>query len=385
MNETPAMKVLEVVSTTGDRRMRLVSRRCHPDQPGIVSWGASIRASAPEDNSAADFKRRVLDRRVDLVKHFQEGVPPIDYLPASDGMLIRGKRHLIPGPKKSGKSISMLVHWVKMAAIGAKVVIFDRENGADEYARRLYSILVAANLKDVQRKRVQKNLHYYAFPRFKPSDAPHLVKLAMSADVVVYDATRMFMTDLGLQENSADDYSQFMASLVDPLAEANVATVVLDNTGHENQGRARATAAKGDLNEVLFTFEKVEQFNLDHQGKVRLKIADSRFGNEGEWEMLIGGGAYGGWKRSGEERPIPPEFVRAAENALQPTGREGLSQTKLLEAIRAGGARFRAANGRGWLYRLRADPNSRIDAISGDEPRGQMTFYCFSGGPPTDG
>ena len=42
-----------------------------------------------------------------------------------------------PAPRKKGKSIAMLVHWTRMALEGATVIILDRENGADEYARRL--------------------------------------------------------------------------------------------------------------------------------------------------------------------------------------------------------------------------------------------------------
>ena len=126
--------------------MTATKRATIPGQPGIVRAGKEIKASqANGDQRAENFKKRVADRRVNLVQRIKAGIEPVDYLPASEGMLIRGKRHLIPGPKKSGKSIATLVHCVAMVLAGARVVIFDRENGANEYARRLNDIFVATD------------------------------------------------------------------------------------------------------------------------------------------------------------------------------------------------------------------------------------------------
>src|SRR5689334_15079087 len=65
------------------------------------------------------FTARVTERRVDLVQRIKEGLPPREYLPASDRMLIRGKRHQIAAPWKVGKSLSQLVHAVDMTLAGA--------------------------------------------------------------------------------------------------------------------------------------------------------------------------------------------------------------------------------------------------------------------------
>lgn len=354
-------------------------RACHrPLPPGIRRAGGRVMAARRD--IASDFERRVLSRRVDLVRRIEEGLPPVAYLPQSEGMLVKGKRHLIAAPRKEGKSIAMLVHWARMALDGATVIIFDRENGADEYARRLDDIMTSWSLRPRDRAIVQSNLHYYEFPSLRREDGAEFAALAEGADVVVFDSQRMFLADLGLKEDVSDDYADFMQLVIEPLFEAEVATVILDNTGHSDKNRSRGTSAKGDLNEVLFTLKAEDQFSRHRHGKVRLSLqpGNSRFGNEGEWEMHIGGGAFTSWRRVGEEKPVDPEFRVAAETALLAAGLEGLSQTKLLQAIRGMGVSFANELARDWLVRLSTDSAVAIDMVKDDGPRGALMFY---GGP----
>lgn len=244
----------------------------------------------------SSFGARVASTRVDLLARIRDGIPSIDYLPASDGMLVRGKRHQIAAPKKVGKSISKLVHWVTMACAGSRVVVLDRENGANLYAGRLAAIIAAFGLDEDSQQQLAENLVYHEFPRLRVHDGDELVSMCVGADVVVFDSQRMFLTDLGLGEDTSDDYAAFVGIAIDPLFRAGIATVILDNTGHEETKRSRGSSAKGDLNEVLFSLEVVEPFNLDDTGKVRLEITDSRFGNAGRWEMTIGGGVFEPWQ-----------------------------------------------------------------------------------------
>src|SRR6185437_6992739 len=106
----------------------------------------------------------------------------------------------------------------------------------------------------------------YEFPRFRDSDRDNLVELCTDADLVVFDSQRMYLSDLGLEENSSDDYAAFMAALIDPLFRAGIATLVLDNAGHQDPKRGRGASAKGDLNEILYAVEAVEHFDLDTVG-----------------------------------------------------------------------------------------------------------------------
>jgi hypothetical protein len=376
-------RIIELCRTPAGIDVRLLSwRREIPGQPGAISAGKTFRASAGRRQVGDDgFAERVEKRRVDLVKLIREGLPPIEYLPESAGMLVRGKRHLIAGPRKSGKSLSMLAHWVRMALSGARVLVFDRENGALEYAGRLHVIATAWDLSAREQARITRNLCYYDFPKLKQTDAHALQRLSADADVVVFDGQRMFLSEWGLKEDDSDSYAVFMQHAIDPLFQGGVATVILDNTGHRDSQRARGSSSKGDLNEVLFEFKAADPFSVDRQGRVQLVLpaGNSRFGNEGVWDMRIGGGAFGAFERvdgaPGQDKAALAAFRTGACRSLEAAGKDGLSQKKLFEAIRQSGVKFGNGAGRSWLYEFAADPNDPIIMSSPDGSGLQATFY----------
>ena len=333
------------------------------------------------------FESRFVKRRVRLVRRFEDGPPMIEYLPASEGLLIRGKRHLLPAPKKTGKSLAMLVHWTSMVLAGAKVIILDRENGADEYARRLAAIASAWSLTEAQKSRLDRHLRYFEFPRLRREDGPQLARFARRAraDVVVFDSQRLFLTDLDLAEKEADDYSAFMNAIIQPLFDAHIATVILDNTGLADTGRGRGTSAKGDLNEVLFTLSVVKgkMFSADREGQLRLKLepGSSRFGNEGEWTMRIGGGSFSPWLRVGEEKgAVPSGFGDRVTDVLKGRGPPScISQSALLSELRVRGLHFTDEPAREWLDQLAEQ--GLIHKIP-SQGRGRSAFY--SAAPPAE-
>lgn len=310
LDKSPRLRGLPVADASPTKRKR------RPPKPG-------------------SFEDRVSERSVDLLKLIEDGVPPVEFLPASEGMLVRGKRHLIAAPAKTGKSIGMLVHWVDMALAGARVVIFDRENGSAIYALRLADICEARGFTKRQRAGIRKRLRYYEFPRLQRADGDALAATFGTADVVVLDSQRMFLADLGFKENEADDYAEFMAKIIDPLFRAGVATVILDNTGHKEGSRARGTVTKADLNEVMFSMASTD-FDLHKTGTLTLKVEASRFGNRGEWTMPIGGGAYGSW--STDQRRERPDFLAAVLAKLGEAS--PLGQDKLVDAAREGGVKI---------------------------------------------
>ena len=285
---------------------------------------------------------------IDLVARIREGIPEREWLPASHGLLARGKRHLCSAPAKTGKSLAWLVHAVVIVLGGGSVVILDRENGGDENATRLRDILEAKGAKAEQWQLVREHLTYLQWPVLRMTDPDredYAAWLKQRADLVIFDSSRKFLDHLGLGESSSDDYGAFMDALVDPLFTAGVATLLLDNTGHEERERARGTSSKTDLQDVVLTLEKAEPFDVFTEGAVALKVTHSRLGDSGErWLMKLGGGcprrvlgrprfgpaarerpaARGRLDRSAAVRARPGQAGRAARTTTQrwlpPTG-----------------------------------------------------------------
>lgn len=290
----------------------------HFDLENVSAEQPTGRLPAPQRDG--DFASRVAERQVDLNTLIEQGLPELEFLPASDGMLVKGGRHQITAPRKSGKSISGLAHFTRMAMEGAKVVILDRENGSWLYASRLEALFRAWGLEAERRREISERLLYLDFPRLQMGDGEELAALAvgLGADLVVFDAQRMFLTDLGLTEDSSDDYARFIDEAINPLFAAGLATLIFDNTGHGEQGRSRGSSAKGDLNEVLFALQTETAFSQTQRGRLKLVLApgDSRYGNEGTWVMPIGGGHFGEWRRLGSpEAPSPEAQTKQPDRA----------------------------------------------------------------------
>jgi AAA domain len=103
---------------------------------------AGVTAERPSagNGSGPSAVERLEASRIDLVAMIERGLPPRQMVPGSIWWQA-GKRHLVAAPSKNGKSLVGLVHGVDVIEAGGRVVIIDRENGAEEYARRLACIL----------------------------------------------------------------------------------------------------------------------------------------------------------------------------------------------------------------------------------------------------
>jgi hypothetical protein len=115
-----------------------------------------------------------------------------------------------------------------------------------------------------------------------------------------------------------DDYARFVNALIVPLARADVATWILDNTGHDDAGRPRGASAKSDLNEVVFSLVAVESFDRKTRGKVVWRRKRQRFsGIPVVMEQELGGGTYLPpvaleQDRKGGEGPLPSHLPDGA-------------------------------------------------------------------------
>jgi hypothetical protein len=261
------------------------------------------------------FADRVASTRVDLVRLMGEDPQPPAPIAGSGGVLLQGVAHLWPMERKAGKSIAMLVTAVDIVLAGGTVAILDRENGEKRTALRLKDIADARKLTADHLEQVRERLHYFAFPRIRPGDESDLRDLFQSADLVVYDSSRTFLASQNLKEDSSDDYADFMAATIEPLKEAGIATLILDNSGWSDGGRPRGTSSKEDLNEHLFKSEKAEPFDRETTGMIILEVKESRDGLTGTWTMRIGGGVYDSWQEADEGVTVGKKGKQSTEKA----------------------------------------------------------------------
>lgn len=273
----------------------------------------------PSSNGAGrqhgdDLATRLEASRVDLVARASEVPQEPEYVPAMHGMLPVGARVECAAPAKAGKSLAWLVASVDIVLGGGRVVVLDRENGADEYARRLADIMAARHIQPDERRALSERLQYHAWPTLTLADGPNLAGALGRADLVIFDSSRKHLSALRLEENKSDDFSRFSDSLLDPLARAGIACVVLDNTGWDEQGRPRGSSSKVDLVDIVFILEQVLPFDRKRRGRIRLRRTHARLGSIGDaWHMDIGGGTYSSW--TGEDRD--DERAREAAEARE--------------------------------------------------------------------
>jgi hypothetical protein len=294
-----------------------------------TTWTASARTLGPADVLA--------ESRVDLGEMIRIGIPPRKFVPGSGGAFVPGKRHHIAAPSKEGKSLSIgTIAAVDIVTAGSVVAVLDRENGADEYARRLEQVLDAREVSDEERELVYANYRYHAWPTLKlewGNDPGPYVRAFAGIDVVIFDSVRKFLTSAGMKEDSSDDYSDFTDALIDPLWAANIATVMLDNEGYR-RGRVRGTTAKPDYCDVMFSLKRAkrtEKYSLVKAGRLEMNCTHSRFGElTGTWALDLGGGTYGHWRQEGATEQ------RGATTDDAPTGL-ALLKLRVLELLRERG------------------------------------------------
>ncbi len=316
------------------------------------------RGAAP--SSAAEA---LATSRVDLVALIEGGLPERPFVPGA-AWLPQGKRVVVAAERKTGKSLAFgVVAALDIVAAGGVVVVLDRENGQDEYARRLDSVLTARGVSPAMRDLVRRNYRYHAWPLLKLEWGEDPVAYAQAfagATAVVLDSTRKFLTSVALKEDDSDDYARFTELLIDPLARAGIATVLLDNTGHGAKDRSRGTSAKEDLVDLVFSLKSALGFSLARRGTLELSCRASRLGEvEGSWMLDLGGGKYGSWHRKdgADSRAAFHDACVAALAEQAPLGRD-----RLLKAARDLGAGGGEDTLREWLTEFVGDDFSPIQS-----------------------
>jgi hypothetical protein len=314
----------------------------------------------PSQNGQVDDDltyEHIIGNRTKLIQRIRGGIPPRPYHALSHGILVKGKRHQCVAPYKVGKSIAWQSHLTQVCLEGETVLYIDKENGADEFARRLECFIKAWDLSDEQQEVIEEQFIYIEYPRLRLDDEEALNGLISDyeVDILVLDSQRMVLSDMNLAEDSSDDYGKFMNRLVLPL---NCTVLILDNTGWENHTRGRGTSSKGDQNEVLFSMGPAKTFDVNQEGSLALYQEATRFDRGGPWIMTLGGGTYGTWELK-EPALSPEELVMSV---LPPEG--GKVTGRVMEREWAG-----KGHGTPTLRKARADLIA-AEAVGTDRKKG---------------
>lgn len=324
--------------------------------------------------------RALAESRVDLIAARRNGIPPIKYVPGATGMLVAGRVHHIPAPAKTGKSLAFaIVTAIDVVQAGGVVTVLDRENGADEYVRRLDAVLEARGDDPRLEELLETNLRYHAWPTFNLGWQDAFALALRGSDLVIFDSCRAALSNLRLKENESDDYATFFSCVIEPLKRVDIAVIILDNTGHTREESGRGTTSKGDLADVNFTVKRKEPFDIETRGELELSVATARVGQvTGAWILELGGDHYGHWRRPSDanDGDLRSRIHEAALSILQHVAPDAISQKKLLPRLKDAGIHNRVSLVREMLSDLASDPTSNISYTEG---RG----YWIQGGVPT--
>lgn len=340
-----------------------------------VSTSASCSASASELEHSW----------VDLIALRRAGLPERQYVLGAHGLLPKAKRIHVAAERKTGKSLALgIVVPLEVVAAGGTVFVLDRENGADEYARRLDDVLAARGADAAFEEVVRARYRYHAWPSLKLEwgKTSSYAAAFEGADLVIFDSSRTFLTSVGLDEDSSDDYSAFVEALIDPLMRSGATTLILDNTGHSETTRARGTSAKGDLADIALSMRTINGFSPTQSGRLGLRCEASRIGELGgaSWQMSLGDGSFGLFERIGTGPTEAREDLRdATVRVLVDALPRPLGQTKIAAAIRAlpAAPTFRNQALRDALRAWSSDPESRV--LRGPVEKGFTTHAPSTG------
>lgn len=227
----------------------------------------------------------LLAQSVSLATLLRDGVPPPSFLDAptfGDRLFYAEHLFLFAGHKKAGKSWAMALLARDCIVAGRPVVYVDNENGAELFAERL--ALIGVTWKQAA------DLHYVPFPDLgRPADLRaefDAIAQALPGSLVVLDSLRTFMARFGLNPEKNVEVEQMlgpiMASVKGGESGKRITVGIIDhanrNTRETDAYVASGAAAKAQAVDVVYFFDKIEPFNRDQQGVVKIAVKDDRRG-----------------------------------------------------------------------------------------------------------
>jgi putative DNA primase/helicase len=283
----------------GDRRVSAETSAPAPQtiDPGEPTEGEGRYEPAPAKDEVPDQTgpsrvAAMLGEPVDLLSI--DTSQPRPWTRGAKRIMRPGLRSIWFGSRGSGKSIAALILSVQVVEAGGSAIYIDFENGPRRQAERLEAIL--ADRPAATRAAVAQRLDYRPNPRLgKLGNEVAIAEWAApfaGRDLAVIDSAARVLAQLGLDENAAADFGQFMTRYVDPVAAQGTGVLLLDNTGNDEQTRTRGSSTKLDLTELAY---KVTSTDIapDRHGSITLDQTRTRDGDEAHQLIVnVGDGCY---------------------------------------------------------------------------------------------
>jgi hypothetical protein len=199
-------------------------------------------------------------------------LPPV---PICGDMLYTGAVHTLTGPPDCGKTT--LACWWMLTVIreGRSVLFLDEEGGLEIVAEKFQALGA----------RPGERLCYVPFPgsSWGHSDITMLAQLMAQRKpaIVMWDSSAAFLSRAGLDENSAQDVTQFYSQVLMPAARLHGAAVVAidhDTKNSEPSRYARGSGAKLAATDVAYKIAPVAPFSKGQSGSARLTVTKDRRG-----------------------------------------------------------------------------------------------------------
>jgi hypothetical protein len=219
---------------------------------------------------------------------------PVQWVPGADRIIRRGERQMWYAGEGQGKTQAAMHLIAQVCEAGGCVAYVDVENDEQEMAERLQPIVAAFDATDA----VAERLLYMPGLRLpdclKEPIADEFAKLLTTIDLFVIDSLTRVLGHFGYDEDSNQDVRDFMRDLPDVLKACGIATLILDNTGHD-ESRARGARAKTALIETAYKITGGKGVKPNQHGTLSLKLERSRSGQVAGW--ITAGSGNGDFSR----------------------------------------------------------------------------------------
>jgi AAA domain len=197
--------------------------------------------------------------------------PPVK--PGTLGLVYPGRLHVLSGPPESCKTLIALVITLEEIRAGGQVLLVDLETGPYETRDRLTSL--GATNDDLCSL-------LYVEPEAPPDfgDLDEIINY-LRPTLVVLDASAGCYALLGLDDNKRVDVEHFVAALVTPFRQHDIAVIAIDHVTKNADTRGRfsiGSERKIGSCDVHLSCDAVVPFGRGRNGLVKITTMKDRFG-----------------------------------------------------------------------------------------------------------